>query len=65
MLTKRISAKRFCERFDEALNDVSQTGCHYRVTKNGRALVTLRPIEPADLLAFAAAKRQKKQRKKR
>ena len=44
MTTKRISAKRFCENFDEVLDDIQRTGSWYLITKNGRGHVKLVPI---------------------
>jgi prevent-host-death family protein len=59
MTTKRISVKRFCERFDEVLDEIQRTGCKYLITKNGRGHVRLHPIE-----AFETPKLRSDSRKK-
>ncbi len=43
MRAKRMAAERFCKLFSEVCAEITETGRHYIITKNGKGLVRLEP----------------------
>jgi hypothetical protein len=61
MTTKRISAKRFCEHFDEIFDEIQRAGCKYLITKNGRGHVKLLPIIVSQSAKVSSSVRKNKE----
>ncbi|MFZ1135009.1 MAG: type II toxin-antitoxin system prevent-host-death family antitoxin [Candidatus Korobacteraceae bacterium] len=62
MPTKRMSVKRFCDECLEVFDEVHETGCKYLITRNGRGVIKVVPLEPLDSLQDKSPNRKKKKR---
>jgi prevent-host-death family protein len=62
MRTKRMSVERFCEECLEVFDEVHETGCKYLITRNGRGVIKVVPIECLELPKGRARTRIKKNR---